>query len=158
MAPRKDQYRAIWSLASRVWGRSESSEQLHALVYREYRRESLRDLTPAQAVELIATLKRVDRNLPTPGANAASRQVKKIAKLGYLLQWSTAGIRGFLLDAVGKRDWNELTPTEADRVIKRMEKILKSKMHAAEASTETEAAADIPEELVVKGGGDEIPF
>lgn len=128
MAPKTSQYRAIYGLASRIWGRSEANEQLHDLVYREYRKESLRDLSVREAEGVIGTLRSVDNNLPFQPGSSTLQQRKKISKLGFLLSWSNDGIRSFMEELTGQRDWNDLSQHEADKVIQRMHKILKGKL------------------------------
>ncbi len=145
MAPRKDQYRSIYLLGTRVWGRTEANEQIHDIVYREYRIDSLKALSVAQADDLIKTLRKVDGNIPRTGNVSLQRQIKKISMLGFLLQWSTDGIRGFMHDAVGKSDWNDLTASEANSVIKRMNQILKSKLAAHDQKNQENK--EVPHEL-----------
>lgn len=145
MAPRTSQYKALYALAARIWGRSDANEQLHGLAYRLYQKESLRDLSARQTEELITELRRVDGNLPASVRERREKQIKKIAKLGYLLGWSTNGIRGLIEEVTGKRDWNDLDRKEADRVIRRMDMILKGKLKKLEsdyAPTENESGRD----------------
>jgi hypothetical protein len=145
MAPRTSQYKAIYALATRIWGRGDANEQLHDLVYRQHRKESLRDLSVREADELIDLLRGVDNNVPEGVRVSRERQIKKIAKLGYLLGWTSRGIRGLIEEVTGKRDWNDLDKREADRVIRRMDQILKGKLKKLEsdyAPKENESGRD----------------
>jgi hypothetical protein len=65
----------------------------------------------------------------TPLGRVKKSQIDKIAKLGYMLHWSSATIREFIAKQTkgAKRDWHDLLLNEATAVITGMEAILRQR-------------------------------
>lgn len=114
---------AIYGSASKIWGKGEErNDELHYLVYREFGKESLRDLRREEIEKLKAILRRSNEGMRQ---STGTRKIGKIAKLCYLLKWKTPAIRSWLRRNFNVGDWNDLSPAEANNAINQLTMIAK---------------------------------
>lgn len=127
--PTRDRYKKLFAVASQVFGRDAANEELHKMVREKFRAESLKLCSNSQIDEIIGELQRANAVTSTnPLLSVAQR--KKIIRLAYVLRWSNAGIRSYLASEFGKRDYNLLTFSEANRCIKRLSMIVRGKSNS----------------------------
>lgn len=117
-------------LISRIWAlgkeNSMDSDDIHAIVYRETGKESIKKCTDKQLVRVINALKFMAGMEEARRGKATRKQLQYIADLEFQLGWSDAPerLRGFLRSQYGTENVKWLTVKQASNLIEALKSIL----------------------------------